>query len=510
MCALISGGSEVLIMNGRNTEKRELHAGFSRPVDLTSGTPWRVILRYSFPIIISYFLQQIYVLTDAVICGQMLSVAEVAGINDTYPLTLFFLQFAFGCTAGFSVITARHVGSRDTANVRKSFAVQFALSFAVSALLTLLSVLLLPSLLGMINVNKTNYEVYSAAYDYCFWIFVGIIAQMGYNFVCGVLRAYGDSMTPLVFLIISTVLNVGLDIFFLSALRMGASGAAVATVLAQLISFIAATVYTFVKYGDLRLRRDDFRFSAFDITSHLKQGVPLGLQFSVLSVGIIVMQGAVVKFDLMPSGEMVVGTPAQIGFGAASKMINFLMSAYNGLASGILGYNAQNYGKKDLERIKKGTFQSLIIMLVIFAVCLAVGTAVSVRGAYQYIFLSADKVTKETIRFGNIYLLIDVCLYGVLGFLIVVRSAVQGIFRPMYVLGAGTAELVARTLICSLLPRAVNGAPIDSGASMSAFAAVCFGDPCAWFCASAVLLFPLFRYIFTKKETNIGNNKNNK
>lgn len=480
-------------------KQKGLLSRFSKPVDLTSGTPWRVILRYAAPIIISYFLQQIYVLTDAIICGQVLGSAEVAGVNDTFPLTFIFLQFAFGCTAGFSVITAGAVGRGDTSGVRRSFATQIYLSVGISALLTMLSLALLPRLLGIINVTEANPEVYRAAYDYCFVIFIGILAQMGYNFVCGILRAYGDSVTPLIFLVISTALNVVLDLVFLAVLGLGPTGAAAATVLAQFISVIACTFYTFIKYRDLRLRAADFKVSAKEIWEHLKQGVPLGLQFSVLAIGIIVMQGAVVKFDLTASGAMVAGTPAQNGYGAANKLINFLMASYHGLGSAILGYNAQNYGKRDYARIKRGTLQTLVIMLILFAISLAVGLLFSINGTYQYIFMSADKVSVETIRFGNILIYVDILFYAVLGFLIVVRSAVQGISLPTYVLAAGIAELFARIAICAYLPPLINGAPIDSGASSLAFAAVCFGDPGAWICASVILSIPLIRYIIRQK-----------
>lgn len=476
----------------------------SHPVDLTQGTPWKVILRYATPIILSYFLQQIYVLTDAIICGQVLTSAEVAGINDTFPLTFIFLQFAFGCTAGFSVITAKYAGQNHTAGVRRSFAAQICLSVGLSVLLTTVSVSLLPWLLGIIHVTPENPGVYHAAYDYCFWIFMGILAQMGYNFVCGILRAYGDSVTPLVFLILSTLLNVALDLIFLSVLHMGPSGAAIATVLAQLISFLACLTYIFVRYRELRLGREDFRIGIDSLLSHIRQGIPLGLQFSVLAIGIIVMQGAVVRFDLDAQGVMVAGTPAQNGFGAANKLINFLMAAYNGLGSAILGYNAQNYGKRDFDRIRRGTLQTLGLMLVVFALCLVVGLLFSLNGAYQYIFMSSDKITSETIRFGNLFIYVDIVFYAVLGYLIVVRSAIQGIFLPAYVLGAGTAELVARILICSFLPALVNGAPIDANASSLAFAAVCFGDPGAWLCASALLTAPLIRHILYRKKSPLS------
>lgn len=470
-----------------------------RPVDLTSGKPWRVILRYGAPIMLSYFLQQVYVLTDAIICGQVLSAQQVAGVNDTFPLTFIFLQFAFGCTAGFSVITAGCVGRGDAKGVRQSLAAQIYLSVIISLLLTVISVAVLPWMLGIINVTQANKEVYDAAYTYCFIIFMGIIMQMGFNFICGILRAYGDSVTPLVFLVISTALNVGLDILFLTVFGMGPAGAAAATVLTQALSVAGCFAYTFAKYREMRLSREDFRSGLRVLTAHLKQGIPLGLQFSILAVGIIVMQGGVVLFDLEPSGIMAAGTPAQNGFGAASKLINFLMSFFNGLGAAMLGFNAQNYGKGDYENIRRGTLQSLIIMMIIYAACLVCGLLLSIDGAYQYIFMSSEKVSQASIAFGNAYVYIDFGLYCILGFLIVIRSAVQGVGRAGFVLGAGIAELIARVVICAFLPAAVNGAAIDSSASPGAFCALCLADPGAWIAGALVLVVPLVHNIARKE-----------
>lgn len=478
----------------------------SRPVGLTEGTPWKVILRYAGPIMLSYFLQQIYVLTDAIICGQVLGAQEVAGVNDTFPLTFIFLQFAFGCTAGFSVITAKCVGCGDARGVRKSLVTQLTLSLIISAVLTVSSILLLPWMLHTINVTPENPVVYGAAYAYCFVIFLGILAQMGYNFICGILRAYGDSVTPLIFLVISTALNVGLDLLLLVPLRMGPAGAAIATVAAQLISMILCGAYTFLRYRELRITREDWRLTREDFVSHLSQGVPLGLQFSILAIGIIVMQGAVVEFDLTESGEMLSSTPAQNGFGAASKLINFLMAAFNGLGSAILGYNAQNYGKGEYRRIRRGTVQALIIMLLFSLLCLAAGMLLSIDGTYQHIFMSEDKITAESIQYGNTYLRLDIGLYFILGFLIVVRSAVQGICQPSYVLGAGVAELIARIVICAYLPAIVNGGPIYAGASTAAFAAVGLGDPGAWLTASLVLLIPFIGRILRMRYEKVPAN----
>ena len=181
------------------------------PMDLTKGTCWKTILIFSLPVILSYLLQQVYSISDAAIVGQTLTAQEVAGVNDTTSLVFIFLQFAFGVSAGFCVVTSCQVGARNQAGVRRSLATQIVLSAVLTVLLTALALALLNPMLAWINVTPDNAEVYRAAYTYCFIIFAGIGAQLFYNFICAFLRSMGDSLTPLLFLLFSTVLNVGLD-----------------------------------------------------------------------------------------------------------------------------------------------------------------------------------------------------------------------------------------------------------------------------------------------------------
>ena len=194
------------------------------PVDLTHGTCWRTILQFSLPVILSYLLQQVYTISDAAIVGQTLTAQEVAGVNDTASLVFIFLQFAFGVSAGFCVITSCCVGCRDQAGVRRSMAAQLVLSAGLTVLLTALALVLLNPMLAWINVTPENPEVYRAAYTYCGIIFAGIGAQLFYNFICSFLRSMGDSVTPLLFLLGSTVLNVALDLLFILVLHWGVAG----------------------------------------------------------------------------------------------------------------------------------------------------------------------------------------------------------------------------------------------------------------------------------------------
>ena len=466
------------------------------PVDLTHGTCWRTILQFSLPVILSYLLQQVYTISDAAIVGQTLTAQEVAGVNDTTSLVFIFLQFAFGVSAGFCVITSCCVGCRDQAGVRRSMAAQLVLSAGLTVLLTALALVLLNPMLAWINVTPENPEVYRAAYTYCGIIFAGIGAQLFYNFICSFLRSMGDSVTPLLFLLGSTVLNVALDLLFILVLRWGVAGAAGATVTAQLISTVACFAYAFSKYPDLRLHKEDWRITGLELKRHIVQGVPLGLQFSVLAIGIIVMQGGVVQFD-MRDGVMV-SNAAQNGFGAANRLFNLVATPMNALGGAMTSFTAQNLGAGQYDRIRRGTLQALG-MVSILAI-LAAGTGLLLtRGDFCYhVFLSADKVTPDAVRYGNSLLYVDFSMYLFLGFVFVVRNCVQGIGRSGFVLGAGAAELVARITVCLVLPGLFAGGAVSADAPAMAFYALCAADPMAWIAADTVLCIPFFRNILKK------------
>lgn len=465
----------------------------AEPTDLTTGSSAGIIFRFSLPVILSYFLQQIYTLSDAIIVGQTLSADEVAGVNDTGALIFIFLQFAFGVSAGFCVVTGCRVGARDEAGVRRSLATQIYLSAALTVVLTVTALLLLNPLLAWIHVTPDNPSVYRAAYTYCALIFAGIGAQLFYNFICSFLRSLGDSLTPLLFLLFSTVLNIALDLCFILLLRMGVAGAAIATVLAQLISTIACFVYTFLRYPQVRLHKEDWRVSRADISLHLIRGIPLGLQFSVLAIGIITMQAGVVKFDM--SDGVIVSNAAQNGFGAANKLANLIATPISGLGTAMTSFASQNLGAGKFDRIRRGTVQALGMMTVTALVSVALGLVATIGDGYLYLFLSADKVTAETIRYGNTVLYVNFAMLLFLGFIFVVRNAVQGIGRSGFVLLAGGAELVARVLVCAFLPAAFAGGEVSAAAPAIAFYALCAADPCAWIASDLVLLIPFVRNI---------------
>ena len=464
-----------------------------QPIDLTEGTCWKTIFLFSIPIIISYLLQQIYTISDAAIVGQTLAADEVAGVNDTSPIAFIFLQFAFGVSAGFCAVTARSVGAHDEAAVRRSLATQIVLSAALTVALTALALVLLNPMLAWINLTPDSGEVYRAAFTYCAIIFAGIGAQLFYNFICSFLRSLGDSVTPLLFLLFSTALNVGLDLLFIVTFHWGVAGAAIATVLAQLLSTIGCFCYAFARYPKLRLHREDWAITRHDIGQHALQGIPLGLQFSVLAIGIIVVQSVVVKFDIL-DGQMV-SNAAQNGFGAANKFTGSLMTLLNGLGTAMTSFVAQNLGAGNFERIRKGARQALVMFAIATAISAALGFLSTIGNFYLHLFLSADKVTADTIRFGNGYMRVDMSLMLFLGGVFLLRNCVQGIGKPQFILGGGVAELVARVLVCLLLPAAVAGGEVSAAAPHTAYLALCLADPMAWFAADLVMVIPFIRNI---------------
>lgn len=475
-------------------------------IDLTTGCVWKTILRFSLPVLLSYILQNLYNMADAAICGQTLTAYDVAGVNDTGSISFLFLQFAFGCTAGMSTIFAENIGKHDDTAIKKSFATQLKMSVLVCVILTAVGLLTLDPLLGIIGITKggaeTNEALYAAAHNYMTVVIAGIFALYMYNFICCTLRSMGDSVTPLVFLIISSALNISLDLLFILPCGMGVTGAALATVISQLLSAVGCFVYALLRYPVLRLKISDFRPDLKYDVSTLWRGVPLGLQFSILAFGLISLANGVVKFDKDPSGTIVDQAPAQNGFSAANKVFNLFALFPNALGTAFLTFVSQNHGAGNNDRIKKGYLQVLLIMAIMCTAGIGLCFLLSINGAYQYIFLSADKISARSINYGFKFLLSHLPLIYALGTLVISRNTVQGLGKPLAPFLAGVAELVARILICLFLPELVNGAPIDCTASGDAFLILCFADGLAWLAAD-LLLVPAAIYQIRKLTRKI-------
>ena len=461
------------------------------PIDMTQGKIYKVILLFMVPIFLSYIFQQIYTLTDAIIVGQNLSANEVNGVNDVGSLTYIVLQFAYGCAAGFSVISSASQGEHDLEGVRKSFFAQLVLSFFISIFLTVISISLIDPLLSLVGLNaNTGGATYEAAKTYIFIIFLGTICQVAYNQICSLLRSIGDSITPLLFLIASTILNIFLDLLFIVIFHMGVAGAAIATIMAQGISALLCYIYTFIKYPFLRFKKEDLHIEWKLYWKHLKLGLPLALQFSILAIGLITLQSTIIKFDTTLTGEVIDNGPAQLAYGAANKVQTFLMTPLNALGTAMLSFCGQNFGAKLYKRVKKGISTAIIMMLIMYVFLLSIALLLLIDDAYLKIFYAAENISEKTSYLGRLNILFTIPFFPLLGTLFILRCSIQGIEKPIIPFLAGIGELLARTLLCLFGPYIfvnVISTSIDLYANPGSYILTCMADPFAWLVACLIL-----------------------
>ncbi|HBE98962.1 MAG TPA: hypothetical protein DDW18_02880 [Firmicutes bacterium] len=460
-----------------------------KPMDLTKGNPLKSILIFMLPILLSLLFQQVYTISDAAIVGQNLSSSEVAGVNDVYGLFYIVIQFAFGCTAGFSVVTSNKAGAKDEKGMRKSFAVQIFLCILISLILTVIVLPLTENLLGIIGIKEDS-SVYKYAYGYLFIIYAGLFTQIFYNLAVSVLRSIGDSLAPLMFLIGSTIINIILDVLFIVVFHFGVEGAAFATILSQFLAAFISFIYIYFRYPILRLRKEDLRFSLSDIWLHIKLGLPLAFQLSILAIGLIILQSAVIHFDL--SGV----ENCQNGYGVAVKFNDLMMTPFNALGAAILSYQGQNFGAGDLKRIQRGFKNSMVLMLAFYLIFGGAAALLAINGTFASFFLSASSLNDRVRFYASTYIFIDSAFYFFLGSLFVFRNTLQGIGKSVFPLLSGFAELIARSLICTFIPRLIDPAnPISD----KAYIGLCFSDSFAWCLAALVMLYGIIHYVIKGK-----------
>lgn len=469
------------------------------PIDLTEGKIFHVIIMFMVPFILSAIFQQIYTLTDAIIVGHYLSGNELAGVNNTIPVVNMITNLVTGCASGFSVVLSRSIGQKKNDVARKSIFVSLLLSGVLCVVLTIVAVACINPvmnwLLGSLEeTGTTKQEILEAGRTYLLLNYsIGIISVMFYNLINAILRAMGDSFTPFLFLVGGVLLNLILDSLFIIVFRWGVAGAAIATVGSQMLVTIFAFVYAFVRFKNLRIHKEDTKITWSFVYEHLRLGIPLGLQFSILFIGVVFMTKAVVPFD---NGLM--DTPAVNGYGAANKFSGLLMAFASAPGSAILPFISQNYGAKKFDRIRKGYKITFIMATVISLACCAIGFLGTINGAYIQIFLDQGKITDSLIRYGNNYLYMCLPFYPFLSYIFLCRNAAQALEKPILPFISGVLELVTRLVIVIYLPQLVNGGPIDCNANTWSYLILCAGDAITWLLSAIILLIPVYHLIYKK------------
>lgn len=432
--------------------------------DMTMGSPVKIILNFTIPIFIGNMFQQFYSMADTIIVGKFVGTKALAAVGSVGTIMFLILGFLQGLTAGFSVLTAQRFGAGDMAGMRKTVGTAAVLSVGITIVMTVGSMLAMKPLLMFMHTPE---DIFQDAYTYIMIICAGIAASVLYNLLSGVLRALGDSKTPLYFLILSAVLNIGLDLLLILVFHMGAAGAAYATVVSQGVSGIGCLFYIAKKVPLLKLHREDFRIEVYMAKMQLAIGLPMALQYSITAIGTMMVQSAL----------NMLGSMSVAAFTAANKIEQIGTQAYVALGTTMATYCAQNMGAGQIKRIRKG-FRAATIIGSIYSVFLAI-PMVTVGKYLVYFFVSGD--VSAIMGQADIYLKCVGIFFIPLTIVNVYRNGIQGMGYGLLPMMAGVAELVGRGVVAML------------AAWKHSYVGACLASPFAWVLAGGLLLVMYFK-----------------
>ncbi len=426
--------------------------------DMTQGEPFQLILWFSIPLLLGNIFQQFYSMVDTIIVGKILGTQALAAVGTTGPLNFLVLGFASGITSGFAVLVAQRFGAGDITGMKKAVAAAVELATGFTIVLTLAATLGTKGLLHLINTPE---DIFQGAYEYIVVIFGGMFTMMLYNILACILRAIGDSRTPLYFLIISSILNVALDLVFIINFNMGIAGAAWATVISQGVSGVLCFIYMMKKYPMLHLSKKDALAEKWMYGRHLFIGLPMAFQFSITAIGTVILQGALNLF----------GSTTIAAYTAACKVEQLVTQPAGTFGVTMANYSGQNLGADRVDRIKEGVTKCTILTLI-FAVL-----------ASLILFLFGEPLTKlfldgnqpEVVDTAMIYLRICAMFFPFLNMIFVYRNMLQGVGKSFMPLMAGVFELIARSVVSFTLP------------SLIGFTGICLAGPIAWMAAAIPL-----------------------
>ena len=442
--------------------------------DMTNGSPSKHILGFAVPMLFGMLFQQFYNLVDTIIVGKTLGVEALAGVGATGSINFMIIGFCMGVCNGFVIPVAQCFGAKKPADLRKYVFNGYICSIVFAIVLTLASVIFCRRILIIMN---TPADIIDHAYNYIVVIFIGIPTVFLYNMVSGVIRSLGDSKTPVVFLVLSSIINVVLDFFLILVCKMGVAGAGWATVTSQLISGLTCLIYMYKKYdilkGDKSERVLDRRF----ITNLCMNGVPMGLQYSITAIGSTILQAAV----------NTLGSTYVAAMTAGSKMFNFTCCPFDALGSTMATYAGQNVGAAKIKRLGQGVRSAMILGSVYSVLSL-----IALYFTTDYIALLFVNASETTIiALTRQFILASACFYIPLTGVNVVRFCIQGMGFSVFAISAGILEMIGRAFAAIILIPSIG------------FMGACLASPIAWIAADA-FLFPAF--IHCAKKLNARHN----
>lgn len=442
--------------------------------NMTKGSPMKLILGFSVPLLFGFLFQQFYSLVDTLIVGRFLGKDNLAAVGATGSINFLIIGFCMGVCSGFSIPISHKFGAGDHSGLRRYAANCVWLAGAFAAVLTVLTTCLCRQILTWMHTPE---NIIDGSYSYIWVIFLGIPVTFLYNMTSGIIRALGDSKTPVIFLVMSSFLNIGLDLFFILNLEMGVRGAALATVISQGVSGVCCLLFMMKKFEILRIQKDEWTPDGHMMRVLCGMGVPMGLQYSITAIGSVILQSA----------TNTLGSDAVAAVTAAGRIGSFLACPFDAMGSTMATYGGQNVGAGRLDRVGQGLKS-----------CILLGAGYSVIALCISIFLGRPLATlfldvSETAIINNVrfFMIMSTSFYFPLALVNIIRFLIQGMGFPTFAILAGVFEMAARTLAGLVL------------VPLFGFTGVALGSPTAWILADAFLI-PAYFHVRKVLEKRLG------
>lgn len=435
--------------------------------DLTEGNPMKLVLRFAVPLLFGVLFQQFYSFVDTAIVGRYLGAAKLAAVGATGSVNFLVIGLCLGMCSGFSIPIAQAFGAKDISLLRRTVWHAILLSASMSLLFAAASSILCKPLLRLMN---TPAEILEDSANYIRIIFLAIPCCVLYNMASGILRALGDSKTPVLFLVLASLINIVLDLFLILLCDLDVAGAAWATAASQLLSGLGCVIFMIRNFPILHLQKEDRRFSGKMCLKMLGVGLPMGLQFSITAIGSVIVQWSV-------NG---LGVSAVAAVSAAGKISAFFVCVFDALSSTVATFASQNIGARKLNRVREG-----------LKAAAKLGTVYCVA-AFSLIFLFAREMLSifvdpnaesSVMEMGIRFLRINASFYIPLLFVNIVRLCIQGIGYTRAAMFAGVFEMIARTTVALFLVPVLG------------FTGACLANPMAWIMADLFLIPCYFRIV---------------
>lgn len=441
--------------------------------DMTEGNPFRLLISFSIPVLLGSIFQQLYNLVDTIIVGRHLGINALAAVGATSSITYLVTGFCIGICDGFAIPVAQQFGGKNYSKMRQYVSNGRYLAAIIAIVFTALTVLCCREILVLIRMPE---EIIDRSFSYLIVIFAGLPFTVFYNLSAGIIRALGDSKGPFYFLLAATVLNVLLDLIFIIGLGMHVEGAAYATVISQAFAGMGCFAYMKRKYGVLKSKKEERRWSGECARTLCKMGMPLGLLSCITAIGTVMLQGAVNSL----------GMTYVAAYTAVSKLKQFTINPYVSLDTAVATYTSQNYGAGKIERVRKGLKAGILIFSIITVFMVILLVFFGDKVALIFVDSSETEVLK------NVDLFFNCCgpFYVVIVILDCFRSVIQGLGYSSASMVAGALELAARGVMALCVIPAVG------------YIGVCFTDASAWVVAAVYVV--CMYYVIMKKVEKEG------